>query len=110
MKIHNTYANLGKTPDYKVIGNGTPLVEFTVAVNKSRKNDNGEWEKIATMWYNCKAFGEVADRIATELNIGSRILIKEARYETGTYTTQEGEKRYSNDVIIFDYELQVYND
>jgi len=109
MRIHDTYCNLGKDPEYKVLANGTPVVNFTVAVSNDYKpKDSEEWVKRPASWYNCKAFGAVADQMIDELSKGSRIKIIRAKYERTT--TKKEDKFYeNNDVNIFEYEVQHAN-
>lgn len=84
-----------KDPELKEYGKGKDagcLVRFTLAVDRSSKND-------AADFISCIAFGKTAELIDTYLTKGSKIGIS-GSIQTGSYETEEGEKRYTTDVIV----------
>lgn len=75
---------------------GTEVTKFTLAVDRNRKNDNGEKE---TDFINCIAFNKTAELIAKYTKKGSQIAVV-GRIQTRSYDAQDGTKRYVTEVLI----------
>lgn len=67
------------------------LARFTLAVDRG-KDDTADF-------ISCVAFGKTAELIDIYLGKGSKIGVS-GSIQTGSYETQEGEKRYTTDVIV----------
>ena len=78
-------------------GNGIATSRFTVAVNRQGKKDEADF-------INCVAFNKPAELIAQYLGKGRQIAIS-GSIRTGSYTAQDGSKRYTTDVVVetFDF-------
>lgn len=90
--------NLGRIGEKRQTGNGTSVVDFSVAENMRRFNkETNSWEDGETIWYNLTAWGRWADSItATDANgnpyipNGTPLLIL-ARYTNKPgYTNKDG--------------------
>lgn len=90
--------NLGKDPEIRYTPNGKSVATFSVAVNRSHKNADGEWEQ-STEWINAVLFGDSAERAADNLHKGNLVLI-EGRQETQHWTDKETGKPASRVVHI----------
>ena len=66
----------------------------TIAVNRPRQKDKEQ----EADFINIKVWGKQAENIHKYLNKGSLIAV-DGRIQTGSYTNQEGEKRYITEVI-----------
>ena len=80
---------------------GTSAIEFSLAVKRSFKNDNGEYE---SDFFNCVAFGKSAETISRYVKKGDMIGI-EGRLQTRSYTNKEGRKITVTEIIVNDFEF-----
>lgn len=83
--------NLTRDPELRYIPNGTPVVEFGLAISNRRRTSTGEWvdEPVfvdITLW---QRQAEIASEYLTK---GSPVLI-EGRLKLDTWTTSDGQKR-----------------
>lgn len=83
--------NLTRDPELRYIPNGTPVVEFGLAVSNRRQTSSGEWvdEPVfvdITLW---QRQAEIASEYLTK---GSPVLI-EGRLKMDSWTTSDGQKR-----------------
>ena len=94
----NKVGRLTKDPELRyAAGSGIPTSRFTVAVNRQGKKDEADF-------INCVAFNKLAELIAQYLGKGRQIAIS-GSIRTGSYTAQDGSKRYTTDVVVetFDF-------
>ena len=80
---------------------GTSVVEFSVAVNRTFKNANGERE---SDFFNCIAYNKTAELISKYVNKGDQVGI-EGRLQTRNYTNKEGKKVYITEIIVENVEF-----
>lgn len=88
------HGRLTTEPQYKE-GN-TPMVRFSLAVQRNFKNKEGNYD---ADFINCTAFGKRANMIAQYFHKGSE-MIATGEWRTGSYTNQQGEKIYTNDLNV----------
>ena len=94
----NQFVGVGRLvakPEVKTSENGKSYANFTVAVPRSYKNADGEYE---TDFLDVVAFGQIAESTAEYCNKGDVIGVK-GRIETSTYENEAGEKKKSTQVI-----------
>lgn len=75
----------------------TIIARFNLAVDRRFKRDE-------TDFISCVAFGKTAEFIEKYIPKGTKIMV-EGRIQTGSYTTQTGEKRYTTDIIVENVEF-----
>ena len=80
---------------------GTSVVEFSIAVKRTFKNANGEYE---SDFFNCIAFSKLADTISRYVKKGDQVGI-EGRLQTRNYTNKEGKKVYVTEIIVENVEF-----
>ena len=88
---------LTKDPELRyAAGSDTAVCKFTLAVNRMKKDEAD--------FINCVAFNKPAELIAQYLGKGKQIAIS-GSIRTGSYTAQDGSKRYATDVVVetFDF-------
>lgn len=90
--------NLTRDPELKS-ANGTPVVNFSLALNRSYKDNSGEWQE-ATDFVDVVAWGKTAEQVAEVVTKGSRVLVV-GRIQSRTYE-QEGQKRSKTEVLAMD--------
>lgn len=82
-------------PELRYTGSNVPYSRFTVAVNRTFSNNNGERE---TDFINCVIWRKQAENVCNYLNKGSLVSV-EGRIQTGSYDDRDGNKRYTTDVV-----------
>ena len=96
---------LTKDPDVRASvgadGQSNTVTKFTVAVNRRHKGADGQTE---ADFISCVAFGKTAENIGKFFQQGRQILI-EGRIQTGSYTNKEGQKVYTTDVVVEEFDF-----
>lgn len=86
-------------------GNGTAVLNFSIAVERPFKNKNGERE---TDFINLVAFRNTAENINKFFNKGDGIGVI-GRIQTGSYENKEGQRVYTTDVIVDQFDFPIQN-
>jgi len=81
-------------PELKYTSSNLPYTRFTVAVNRTFSNSQGERE---TDFINVTAWRKQAENVCQYLNKGSMVSV-EGRIQTGSYTDKDGNKKYTTDI------------
>src|SRR5919106_3207039 len=95
--------NVGRDPEMKYTTSGQAITSFSVASNHRYKTASGE-QREETEWFNCSAFGKLAEVCNQYITKGQQVYI-EGRLKSRTYQTQGGETRFSNDVTISEFQF-----
>lgn len=85
--------NVGKDPDYR--NNTTPVVNFSLATQKSYKKDD-QWVN-KTTWHNIVAFGRTAEYVNAKICKGNTIFV-EGELDVDEWTDKNGSKRQTTKV------------
>ncbi|MEK4231216.1 single-stranded DNA-binding protein [Solibacillus sp. FSL H8-0538] len=86
---------LTKDPELRYTPSGVPMARFTIAVNRTFSNQQGERE---ADFIGCIAWRKQAENLANFMKKGSLIGV-EGRIQTGSYEGQDGKRVYTTDVI-----------
>jgi len=86
---------LTRDPELRYTTNNIANLRFTVAVNRQFSNQNGERQ---ADFIGCVAWRAQAENMARFLKKGALVGV-EGRIETGSYQGQDGQMRYTTDVI-----------
>jgi single-strand DNA-binding protein len=89
--------NLGRDPEMRYTPSGQAVTQFTVAVNRNYKDQNGDWQE-ETEWFRVVAWGPLAERTAEYLRKGRKVYV-EGRLQTRQWEDQSGQKRYTTELI-----------
>src|SRR4249919_609186 len=89
--------NLTRTPQLSHTGDGTPVVNLTLAEN-SRRQVEGEWVDGPTTYCDIVCFGAQAEHSTASLTKGTRA-IAVGIFRTRTWTTTDGEQRSTLEVL-----------
>ena len=91
------------TEDVKLVTteNGLTIANFSFAVKRDRKNENGDYE---TDFFNIVAFRKLAENCQKYLKKGSQALIS-GSIQTRSYEAKDGTKRYITEVIANEVEF-----
>jgi single-strand DNA-binding protein len=91
--------NLTRDPDLRETPNGQTVVSFSLALNRSYKDQAGEWQEV-TDYVDIVAWGPLAERVSQYLFKGSRCLVQ-GRLQSRSWE-QEGQKRTKVEVLASD--------
>lgn len=91
--------NLTRDPELRQTPSGQNVVSFSMALNRSYKDQSGEWQE-ATDYIDVVAWGPLAERIAQYLTKGRRALVQ-GRLQSRSWE-QEGQKRSKVEVLASD--------
>ena len=92
-----------KDPELKVTPSGNVILSFSLAVNDTKKNAQGEWEDVVN-FFDCTAFGAYAERIAQYITKGSKLMIN-GKLHQERWKAQDGTNRSRVSVIALNIEL-----
>ena len=81
-------------PELRYTSSNIPYTRFSVAVNRTFSNAQGERE---TDFINVVVWRRQAENIVNYLDKGSLVSV-EGRLQTGSYTDKDGNRRYTTDV------------
>lgn len=82
-------------PELRYTGSNVPFARFSVAVNRTFSNAQGQRE---TDFINIIVWRKQAENTCNYLDKGSLVSI-EGRLQTGSYDDKDGNKRYTVDVV-----------
>lgn len=91
--------NLTRDPELRQTPNGQNVCSFSLALNRSYKGSNGEWQE-ATDFVNIVAWGPLGERVAQYLTKGRPCLVN-GRLQSSSWE-QDGQKRSKLEVIAQD--------
>lgn len=91
--------NLTRDPELRQTPNGQNVVSFSLALNRSYRDQAGEWQEV-TDYVDIVAWGPLAERISEYLFKGSRCLIQ-GRLQSRNWE-QDGQKRSKVEVLASD--------
>lgn len=86
---------LTKDPELRYTPNGIASARFTVAVNRTFSNQQGERE---ADYIQCVAWRKQAENLANFMRKGSLIGV-DGRIQTGSFEGQDGKRVYTTDVV-----------
>lgn len=86
---------LTKDPEYRVTPSGVAIASFTLAVNRTFTNAQGERQ---ADFINCIVFRKQADNVNTYLHKGSLAGV-DGRLQSRSYDNQEGRRVYVTEVV-----------
>lgn len=96
---------LGKDPEVRYTQAAEPLAvcRFSIAVDRPYKKDRQEGEQTCD-FINCVSFGKRGESIGQYFHKGNRIAVT-GRIQVSSYNDQQGNKKYSTDVIVEYFEF-----
>ena len=91
----------GRDPELRYMEDGSPVTNFSLAVNSNRPDptNQGEWIE-DTEWFNVSVWGRQAESTNQYLTKGRKIFV-EGRLSSREYTNAAGENRVSLEVRAF---------
>ncbi len=92
--------NLGRDPEVRYTQGGTTVANLRIATTERRPDGNGGWQD-QTEWHSVVVFGKQADNVKKYLTKGRQVLV-EGSLRTRQWQDQQGQKRYSTEVVARD--------
>lgn len=89
--------NVGRDPELRYTPNGTPVVNFSVAVDRQWKTPDGD-RREATEWFNVVAWRDLAEICDQLLDKGRRVYI-EGSLQTRSWEDQNGQRHYRVELV-----------
>ena len=91
--------NLTRDPELRTTPNGASVCSFSLALNRSYKNADGNWQE-ATDYIDIVAWGPLGERVAQYLTKGRPALVS-GRLQSRSWE-QDGQKRSKVEVVAND--------
>lgn len=88
--------NLGRDPEMRYLPSGDPVVNFSIAVNRRRRGQDGNFQD-ETDWYRINCFRRNAEIADQYLRKGSQVLV-DGQLQIRQYTGNDGVERTSVEV------------
>ena len=82
-------------PELRYTGSNLPYARFTIAVNRTFKNNDGQTD---ADFINVIVWRKQAENVCNFLDKG-RLVSVDGRLQTGSYTDKDGNRRYTTDVV-----------
>ena len=91
--------NLTRDPELRTIPSGQSVCSFSLALNRSYKNADGEWQE-TTDYVDVTAWGALGERVAQYVTKGRPVLVS-GRLQSRSWE-QDGQKRSKVEVVAQD--------
>lgn len=88
--------NLGNDPELRYTNKGTAVANISIATNRSRKDDEGNWSD-ETQWHRVVVWGKRAETCKQFLTRGSRVYV-EGYLQTRSWVDGEGKERNTAEI------------
>ena len=92
---------LTRDPELRYTGSNVPVCSFSIAVNRTFTNSNGERE---ADFINIVVWRKQAENVKNYLSQGSQVAV-DGRIQTRNYEDKEGNKRYITEVVADNVEF-----
>ena len=93
--------NVTRDPELRSTPSGTQVCSFSVAVNRSYKDNSGSNVENVS-FFDCSAWGKQGETIAQYVKKGSGILVS-GRLEQRSWEDKEGQKRSRVEIVVEDF-------
>jgi single-strand DNA-binding protein len=94
--------NLTRDPELKALPSGTKVTSFSLATNRSWKDQNGAKQE-AVEYHNVVSFAKPAELIAQYCKKGSSLYI-EGRLQTRSWD-KDGVKQYRTEIVVENFQF-----
>ena len=98
LNIAAIVGRLGKDPELRTTQNGKSVTSFSLAVQRGKKNPNGEYE---SDWIDVQAWGNTAEFICKYFQQGQLMAVS-GRIQVRNYEDRNGVKRKAVEIVAQD--------
>jgi len=102
MASENTVTIVGNVtddPELRYTPSGAAVANFTVAVNKRYRTQDGQWEDKLDGFFRCSCWREMAESVTESVHKGTRVIVV-GRLQQRSWETNEGQKRYEIEIAV----------
>lgn len=96
--------NVGKDPELKMTGNGRPVCEFSVAVNRVTGRAQSGDRQEETDWYRVSCWGNQAET-AQQIITKGRLVFVEGRFRPREWTGKDEKTRISLEISADNFQV-----
>jgi len=89
---------LGRNPEMRNTGGGTPVCNFSLATDESYTDKTGDRQK-KTEWHSIVGWGKLAENCSNLLSKG-KLAYVEGRLQTREWNDRDGNKRRTTEIVI----------
>lgn len=89
---------LGRDPEMRYTGGGTPVCNFTLATDEVFRDKNGQMQR-RTEWHRIVAWAKLAEQCSQLLSKG-KLAYVEGRLQTREWDDRDGNKRRTTEIVI----------
>jgi single-strand DNA-binding protein len=93
--------NLTRDPELRSTPNGASVCSFSVAVNRTFRDSNGE-QKEDVSFIDCSAWGKLGEMINQYAKKGTGVLIS-GRLSQHSWEDKDGKKRSRTEIVVEDF-------
>ena len=90
--------NIGQDPEMRFSQSGTAVTNFSVAVNRTPRSQQGQGEEQPPDWYRVVCFGQLAEMADQYYSKGNKVYV-EGRLQINRFTGNDGQERQSVEII-----------
>ena len=91
--------NLTDDPEMRYTPSGQQVTNFTVAVNRRIRNQDGNWDDRLDGFFRCNCWRDMAEHVAESLTKGARVVVV-GRLQQRSWEDGEGNKRSAFEVQV----------
>jgi single-strand DNA-binding protein len=91
--------NITDDPELRFTSGGAAVANFTVAVNRRYRNNDGQWEDKLDGFFRCNCWREMAENVTESLQKGARVVVV-GRLQQRSWDDADGNKRTAFEVQV----------
>ncbi|MGH2750538.1 MAG: single-stranded DNA-binding protein [Actinomycetota bacterium] len=84
--------NVTDEPELRFTPGGSAVANFTVAVNRRFRNQDGSWDDKLDGFFRCSCWRDMAENVSESLHKGSRVILT-GRLQQRSWDDNDGNKR-----------------
>ena len=93
--------NITDDPELRFTPSGAAVANFTVAVNRRMRNQDGTWEDRLDGFFRCNCWRDMAENVAESLTKGARVVVA-GRLQQRRWEDAEGNPRSAFEIQVDD--------
>jgi single-strand DNA-binding protein len=91
--------NITDEPELRFTPGGAAVANFTVAVNRRFRNQDGSWDDKLDGFFRCSCWRDMAENVSESLHKGSRVIVT-GRLQQRSWDDNDGNKRSTIEVQV----------
>ncbi|MGH2828277.1 MAG: single-stranded DNA-binding protein [Actinomycetota bacterium] len=91
--------NITDEPELRFTPGGAAVANFTVAVNRRFRNQDGSWDDKLDGFFRCSCWRDMAENVSESLTKGARVIVT-GRLQQRSWDDNDGNKRSTVEVQV----------